>query len=65
MTSGESDPRYPRYHPRTPSGAVNDPCGLDRHRDECHLFYQRHACWEHSASAEGGDAVLRSWMRGS
>ena len=52
MTSHEADPHYPRYHLRTPSGSVNDPCGVVWHRGECHLFYQSSARWAHAASTD-------------
>jgi beta-fructofuranosidase len=52
MASPDTDPHYPRFHFAPESGTLNDPCGVVWQGGECHLFYQRHACWGHAASSD-------------
>ena len=40
IKSAVSDPTYPKYHLRAPSGWINDPCGLFYFNSSFHVFCQ-------------------------
>lgn len=52
MDYHKSHPHYPRFHFRTPRGALNDPCGYVHRDGVYHMFYQYVGEWAHATSTD-------------